>query len=142
MSLRSHKSYPGFLHMPGGGRGGVAITCQLLQLTRLLQLTEVELDFWNPKSPTSVACQWVLKNCGAGRNKEENILHCLPMDKIATTLRTLRDPKVNQFWGVEAVKTQGVVALNRADGYSAHPDFGAWAEAKSLFDKRADITTN
>ena len=50
-------------------------------------------------------------------------------------LRTLRDPKVHQFWGGEAVKTRGAVALNRADGYSAHPDFGAWTEAKSLFDK-------
>ena len=57
------------------------------------------------------------------------------MDKIATTLRTLRDPKAHQVRGFEAVKTRGVVALNRADGYSAHPDFGAWAKANSLFDK-------
>ena len=109
--------------------------CQLIQLARLLQLTEVELNFWDPTSPTSVACQWVRKNCGAGRNKAKHILHSLPMDKTATTLRTLRDPKVHQFRGVEAVKPQGVVALNRADGYSAHPDFGVWAEAKSRSDK-------
>ena len=57
------------------------------------------------------------------------------MDKIATNLRTLRDPKDRQFRGSEAVKTRGVVSLNRADGYSAHPDFCGWAEAKSLFDK-------
>ena len=41
-----------------GAGGGCHHMCQLLQLTRLLQLTEVELEYWNPKSPTSVACQW------------------------------------------------------------------------------------
>ena len=35
--------------------GGCHHVCQLLQLARLLQLTEVELSQWNPLSPNSVA---------------------------------------------------------------------------------------
>lgn len=118
-----------------GAGGGCHHVCQLLQLTRLLQLTEIELGSWNPKSPTSVACQWVLKNCGAGRNREQNIMHCEPMEDIARSLRTLRDPKTHPFMGGEPVKTRGVVAINRADDYSSHPDFGVWAEPKRIFDQ-------
>lgn len=119
-----------------GAGGGCHHVCQLLQLTRLLQLTEVELATWNPKSPTSVACHWVLKHCGAGRSKEHNIMHRVPMQKIAQNMRTLRDPKKHPFTGGEdeAVETRGVVAMDRAGEYSAHPDYGVWADKKRRYE--------
>lgn len=126
-----------------GAGGGCHHVCQLLQLTRLLQLTENELDTWNPKSPTSVACKWVLSHCGAGRDKDHNIFHRKPMQTIAQDLRTLRDPKKHPFRGSvheagsvdEPVESRRVVAMDRGEAYSPHPDFDVWAESKIIFDQ-------
>lgn len=125
-----------------GAGAGCHHVCQLLQLTRLLQLAEVELSQWNPLSPTSVACKWILDHCGAGRDKNLNVLHRLPLGKIAQSMRTLRDPKKHPFEGCaeDFVETRGVVAMNRADEYNPHPGVGKWTERQSKFAEGATFT--
>lgn len=117
----------------GGSGGGCIHVCEMLQLTRLLQLTEVELSTWNPKSPTSVACRWILKNCGAGRDKDHNIMLGVPVTGVAKHLRQLRDPKKHALLGGvdEAVHTRGVVAMDRANDYTSHPQKGVWSDTLS-----------
>lgn len=125
-----------------GAGGGCHHVAQLLQLTRLLQLTELELSQWNPKSPTSVACRWVLTHCGAGRDKQRNIMHCKPMENVVKSMRMLRDPKKHPFKGGvdESVHTRGVVAMDRADDYNAHPDLGMYSGPRRTFNQGATIS--
>ena len=120
-----------------GAGGGCHHVCQLLQLTRLLTLTEDELRTWNPHTPTSVACRWILQHCGARRNAEHNIWHRKPVAEIIRGLRVLRDPKNHPFSGAvdEQAQTRGVVAMDRVNDYSAHPDHGKWSRAKKHFDE-------
>lgn len=76
-----------------GAGGGCHHVCQLLQLVRLLQLTERELLTWDPASPTSVACRWILNNCGGGRGSEDDVFRNKPLTLVAEEIRKLRDPK-------------------------------------------------
>lgn len=119
-----------------GAGGGCHHCCQLLQLVRLLQLTEHELETWNPMLPTSVACKWILKNCG-GRRGDSDIFHRKPVAEVAHTLRTLRDPKRKTLTGgeKEPAHTKGVVAMDRRNEYSSHPDHGKWAGRRQHFDE-------
>lgn len=119
-----------------GAGGGCHHVCQLLQLVRLLQLTEHELETWDPDSPTSVACQWILRHCGGGRNTEFDIFNGATVREVVGELRTLRDPKRVPFGGGgdDVPSTRGVVAMDRRTEFSSHPDHGKWASAREDFD--------
>lgn len=123
-----------------GAGGGCHHCCQLLHLLRLLQLTERELETCNPDSPTSVACQWILRHHG-GRGTEFDQFHLKTLAEVAAVVRTLRDPKRVPFTGGvgEEPKTKGVVAMDRRADFSSHPDHGEWADARQHFDEGKTI---
>lgn len=66
-----------------GAAGGCHHVCQALHLARLLRLTEHELETWDPESPTSRACQWILEHCGGRRGTEFDIFHRATVKEIA-----------------------------------------------------------
>lgn len=76
-----------------GTAGGCHHVSQLLQLARLLELSENELEMWDPDSPTSVACKWMLKHCRAKRGTESDIFRHATGNQVAVALRQVRDPK-------------------------------------------------
>lgn len=116
--------------------------CMALHLVRLLQLTEHELEAWDPKSPTSVACQWILENCRGRRGTEFDVFKGATVKDIAVKLRQLRDPKRAPLEGGvgEEVKTQGVVAMDRRGEFSSHPNYGRWASARQHFDEGKSLS--
>lgn len=125
-----------------GRGGGCHHVCQILQLTRLLSLTDAQLKMWNPDSPTSRACKWIRQNCGVRRGTESDFFHLAPLIDIAVYLRQLRDPKKVALAGGEdeAAKTAGVVAMDRRRDFSSHPDHGVWAEAHGHFQEGKSLS--
>lgn len=114
-----------------------------LQLTRLLQMSEREIDEFLPPTVTSVQCQWILNHIKGGREAETNMWWGRTLTDVAAEYCTMRDPKGQEF-GLDMetrLGTQGVVQGDRA-AFNPHPALGDWALARSHFDKGTTISSS
>lgn len=114
----------------------------LLQLTRLLQMSESEIRGLNPLTSTGRTCQWILNHCKGGRAASTNIWWGRTMPEIHSEYSKMRDPR-RKGLGVAletTTHTAGVVQGSRSTDYSPHPHLGPYAEQRQHFDEGTSIS--
>lgn len=108
-----------FCQCTAGRGGGCHHVAMLLQLVRLLRMTDRELSDHDKESVTGRSCQWILDHCRGGRMAELNIWWRLPIGQITHGLRPLRNPKGRRlaFDTSTPCGTRGVVQIDREESY-------------------------
>lgn len=127
-------------------RAGAGRKCHhvamVLQLLRLLRMTGMELDLWDPTTVTWRSCQWLLNHQVGGKGAADNIFWGMTLPEMARKCRQTRDAKGSPMFSAARPQTKGVVSVNREadfDGYPQGGGLGAEGSApRSEFKCRAE----